>query len=74
MTFYRRRAGKRRRHYLQQRNIKFTILFFLCGGGGGFFRHIAGGHTLIKINSGNLSFAAPGRQSFVLPITNLQNS
>jgi hypothetical protein len=41
-------------HYLHQRNIKFTI--FLCGGGSGFFRHIAGGHTLIKINPGNLSF------------------
>jgi hypothetical protein len=41
-------------HYLHQRNIIFTIFF--CGDGSGFFRHIAGGHTLIKINPGNLSF------------------
>jgi hypothetical protein len=45
-----------RGHYLHDRNIKFTILFLFCGGRRCFFRHIAGGHTLIKINPGNLSF------------------
>ncbi|HHN8383760.1 TPA: hypothetical protein ACRRW5_004975, partial [Klebsiella quasipneumoniae] len=56
ITFYLRRAGKGHRQYLHQRNIIFTIWFFLCGGRCGFFRPIAGGHTLIKINPGNLSF------------------
>jgi hypothetical protein len=38
-----------KKHYIHN-------LFFLCGGRRGFFRPIAGGHTLIKINPGNLSF------------------
>ncbi|PJR49886.1 hypothetical protein CWM58_14080 [Klebsiella sp. H-Nf2] len=59
-----------RGHYLHQRNIKFTILFFLCGGRRCFFRHLTVGHTLIKINPGNLSFTAANGESFVLPITN----
>ncbi|HBX2063149.1 hypothetical protein DMR35_13235 [Klebsiella variicola] len=59
-----------RGHYLHDRNIKFTILFLFCGGRRCFFRHIAGGHTLIKINPGNLSFTVANGESFVLPITN----
>ncbi|MBK2544332.1 hypothetical protein DMS22_05605 [Klebsiella variicola] len=59
-----------RGHYLHDRNIKFTIFLLGCDRQRCFFRHIAGGHTLIKINPGNLSFTAANGESFVLPITN----
>jgi hypothetical protein len=45
-----------RGHYLHDRNIDFTIFLLGCDRQRCFFRHIAGGHTLIKINPGNLSF------------------